>query len=144
MQIVASPTDLVKVRLQAYPERYQNKHLGHVFSEIVRQEGVVGLFRGIVPNASRAALVVSILCTRNNKKPRKREGDALQRPRGLVLYSAVLCRTRVSCRFTTPVREYSVKCLMSAMDISSTSVLRWSAGLERLCYPAPPTLLKHA
>lgn len=62
-QVIASPTDLVKVRMQAdgrhvaegKPARY--KGLAHAFSTIVRTEGFVGLYRGVGPNAQRAFLV---------------------------------------------------------------------------------------
>merc|ERR1719424_737132 len=60
---VANPTDLVKVRLQtdgqfkgpdgAYlPKKYTG--MGHAFSSIVKEEGVLGLWKGVGPTCSRA------------------------------------------------------------------------------------------
>jgi len=68
-QLIASPTDLVKVRLQAQRRNMlQTKLLGkepvvkytgtfHAFSTIYKEEGFVKLWRGVAPNVYRAALV---------------------------------------------------------------------------------------
>ena len=62
-QLVASPTDLVKVRLQMEGKRRaaglparQDTMLG-VASAVVKEGGVIALWRGAVPNVQRAALV---------------------------------------------------------------------------------------
>jgi solute carrier family 25 uncoupling protein 27 len=62
-QLVASPTDLVKVRLQMEGRRRaaglaprQTSMLG-VLQAVVREGGIVALWRGAVPNVQRAALV---------------------------------------------------------------------------------------
>eukprot|EP00730_Choanoeca_flexa_P012673 TRINITY_DN4509_c0_g1_i1.p1 TRINITY_DN4509_c0_g1~~TRINITY_DN4509_c0_g1_i1.p1 ORF type:complete len:227 (+),score=26.01 TRINITY_DN4509_c0_g1_i1:82-762(+) len=55
-QLIASPTDLVKVRMQTqgrdvlngHARRYKN--LPHAFVSIVRQEGWAGLYKGCIPN----------------------------------------------------------------------------------------------
>ncbi|XP_041363236.1 mitochondrial uncoupling protein 4-like [Gigantopelta aegis] len=62
-QLVASPTDLVKVhmqmegrrRLEGKPSRVNN--IGQAFRNIILEGGVRGLWRGWVPNVQRAALV---------------------------------------------------------------------------------------
>ncbi|XP_058096374.1 mitochondrial uncoupling protein 3 [Magnolia sinica] len=62
-QVVASPADLVKVRMQAdsrlvgegLPPRY--KGIIDALSKIVRTEGFWGLWRGVFPNSQRAFLV---------------------------------------------------------------------------------------
>eukprot|EP01018_Ginkgo_biloba_P029450 Gb_08151 [translate_table: standard] len=62
-QVVASPADLVKVRMQAdgrmvsqgLPPRYNG--VLDAFAKIVRSEGVAGLWRGVWPNVQRACLV---------------------------------------------------------------------------------------
>ncbi|XP_076460113.1 mitochondrial uncoupling protein 4-like [Babylonia areolata] len=62
-QFVASPTDLVKVRMQmegrrrleGKPPRVRNT--AHAFRQIMREGGVRGLWSGWVPNVQRAALV---------------------------------------------------------------------------------------
>lgn len=86
-QAVASPTDLVKVQMQAdgkrvlagYQPRYRyvgrdcccatarltrcntsvssDSGIGNAFATIARQGGVVGLWKGVIPNCQRAALV---------------------------------------------------------------------------------------
>lgn len=62
-QLIASPTDLIKVnmqmegrrRLEGHPPRVHN--VAHAFRTIVTESGVRGLWRGWVPNVQRAALV---------------------------------------------------------------------------------------
>ncbi|XP_030449204.1 mitochondrial uncoupling protein 3 [Syzygium oleosum] len=62
-QVVASPADLVKVRMQAagrmVSRGLQPRYSGPLdaFGKIVREEGVPGLWRGVFPNAQRAFLV---------------------------------------------------------------------------------------
>jgi solute carrier family 25 uncoupling protein 27 len=61
-QFLASPTDLVKVRLQMDGRRrlegLEARYRGtvHAFRSIVEEQGVRGLWRGAVPNSQRAAL----------------------------------------------------------------------------------------
>eukprot|EP00053_Salpingoeca_punica_P002120 m.36267 g.36267 ORF g.36267 m.36267 type:complete len:294 (-) comp11395_c0_seq1:149-1030(-) len=62
-QLFASPTDLVKIRMQmegrrileGKPPRYSG--VANAFATIYRQEGLRGLWKGAVPNMQRAALV---------------------------------------------------------------------------------------
>ncbi|KAK9675938.1 hypothetical protein RND81_11G042800 [Saponaria officinalis] len=62
-QVVASPADLVKVRLQAdgflVSRGLQPRYSGPVdaLNKIIRAEGVRGLWRGVFPNVQRAFLV---------------------------------------------------------------------------------------
>ncbi|KAL9246370.1 hypothetical protein vseg_019914 [Gypsophila vaccaria] len=62
-QVVASPADLVKVRLQAdgclVSRGLQPRYSGPVdaLTKIIRTEGVQGLWRGVIPNVQRAFLV---------------------------------------------------------------------------------------
>ncbi len=44
------PFELLKTRLAVMPERYAGRGLAGAFADIVRQDGVVGLFRGIRPS----------------------------------------------------------------------------------------------
>lgn len=59
VQVVASPADLVKVRMQADgrlgERRYSN--IVDAWNKIMLSEGVGGLWRGVVPNMQRAFLV---------------------------------------------------------------------------------------
>ncbi|XP_002990780.2 mitochondrial uncoupling protein 3 [Selaginella moellendorffii] len=62
-QVVASPADLIKVRMQAdgrlvklgHAPRYTS--VADAFHKIMASEGVLGLWRGVGPNAQRAFLV---------------------------------------------------------------------------------------
>ncbi|KAL4574243.1 hypothetical protein LXL04_021070 [Taraxacum kok-saghyz] len=62
-QVVASPADLVKVRMQAdgqkvnqgLPPRYKTPL--NAFHKIIKTEGFSGLWRGVIPNIQRAFLV---------------------------------------------------------------------------------------
>lgn len=53
-QLAATPADLLKVRLVADPQR---PSLSQAWSNIVRAEGVAGLWQGSLPAVQRAALV---------------------------------------------------------------------------------------
>ncbi|BAF14841.1 Os04g0449000, partial [Oryza sativa Japonica Group] len=63
VQVVASPADLIKVRMQAdsrlLSQGIQPRYTGifDAFTKIVRAEGFRGLWKGVVPNAQRAFLV---------------------------------------------------------------------------------------
>ena len=62
-QMIASPMDLIKIRfqtdgarqLQGYNPRYRGVY--HALVTIIREEGVLKLWRGVIPNCQRAALV---------------------------------------------------------------------------------------
>ncbi|PUZ47390.1 hypothetical protein GQ55_7G160700 [Panicum hallii var. hallii] len=62
-QVVASPADLIKVRMQAdsrlLSQGIQPRYSGitDAFTKIIRAEGFLGLWKGVVPNAQRAFLV---------------------------------------------------------------------------------------
>lgn len=63
MQVVASPADLVKVRMQAdgrmVSQGLQPRYSGpfDALNKIIRAEGFGGLWKGVCPNAQRAFLV---------------------------------------------------------------------------------------
>lgn len=57
--IVGNPADLSLIRMQAdsmlpADQRRGYRHVGHAFSSIVKNEGVLGLFKGTAPTAVRA------------------------------------------------------------------------------------------
>jgi len=52
-QFVASPMDLIKIRLQGNP----SLHVLHVIQDIYQREGITGFYKGWQPNVGRAALV---------------------------------------------------------------------------------------
>lgn len=63
IQVVASPADLVKVRMQAdsriASQGLQPRYCGpfDAFNKIIQTEGVRGLWKGVLPNVQRAFLV---------------------------------------------------------------------------------------
>lgn len=63
MQVVASPADLVKVRMQAdgrlVSQGLKPRYSGPIeaFTKILQSEGVKGLWKGVLPNIQRAFLV---------------------------------------------------------------------------------------
>lgn len=63
LQVVASPADLVKVRMQAdgriVNQGLQPRYSGllDAFSKIIKAEGFGGLWKGVLPNIQRAFLV---------------------------------------------------------------------------------------
>jgi solute carrier family 25 uncoupling protein 27 len=64
-QLFASPTDLVKIRLQvqrreqSLDPNYKIRYKGTIdaFKVIFKEEGLAGLWKGVAPNVQRAALV---------------------------------------------------------------------------------------
>uniref|UniRef100_A0A6I8PGP7 Solute carrier family 25 member 14 n=1 Tax=Ornithorhynchus anatinus TaxID=9258 RepID=A0A6I8PGP7_ORNAN len=57
---LANPTDVLKIRMQAQGSLFQGGMIGS-FIDIYQQEGTRGLWRGVVPTAQRAAIVVGHL-----------------------------------------------------------------------------------
>eukprot|EP00002_Diphylleia_rotans_P009536 TRINITY_DN1990_c0_g1_i1.p1 TRINITY_DN1990_c0_g1~~TRINITY_DN1990_c0_g1_i1.p1 ORF type:complete len:306 (+),score=58.29 TRINITY_DN1990_c0_g1_i1:50-967(+) len=62
--MVASPTDLVKIRLQAegrLPPGVARRYTGtfNAFSTIAKEEGIPGLWRGLGPNVARNAIITA-------------------------------------------------------------------------------------
>ncbi|XP_075103483.1 mitochondrial uncoupling protein 3-like [Nicotiana tabacum] len=63
IQVVASPADLVKVRMQAESrmasQGMEPRYCGpfDAFNKIIRTEGFLGLWKGVLPNVQRAFLV---------------------------------------------------------------------------------------
>ncbi len=62
--LVASPTDLVKVRLQAQgkfrltdPSKIKYNSLTHAYSRIFAEEGLRGFWTGVGPNCVRNAVI---------------------------------------------------------------------------------------
>jgi len=54
---LANPTDVLKVRMQTNREHFKNKRMFESFFEIYKTEGLSGLYRGVYPNAQRAAII---------------------------------------------------------------------------------------
>merc|ERR1719480_283421 len=57
---IATPTDVIKVRMQSNTVQGVERGLLHVGQDIVTREGVRGLWRGVFPTAQRAALVAGV------------------------------------------------------------------------------------
>jgi solute carrier family 25 (mitochondrial carrier), member 14/30 len=53
----ANPTDLIKIRMQADREGTRYRGTVHAFKEIIRSEGVLGLWKGVGPAVQRAIIV---------------------------------------------------------------------------------------
>ncbi len=58
-QIASYPLALVRTRLQA-STTFQNYSMSGLFKNIVQNEGVIGLYRGLMPNFMKVAPAVSI------------------------------------------------------------------------------------
>ena len=56
---IANPTDVLKVRLQAN-NNSKRQSMINAFFEISKNEGLKGLYRGIVPNMQRAAIITGV------------------------------------------------------------------------------------
>lgn len=57
---IANPTDVLKVRMQARCNVDANESMLQAFCKIYQQEGLPGLWRGVVPTAQRAAVIVGV------------------------------------------------------------------------------------
>ena len=107
---IANPTDVLKVRLQSRsapvvsPKRVIRVSLYNCFHDIYTREGVAGLWRGVAPTASRAALVagvqlpvydqIKLFMLRNNLLP----GDSAWNH----LFSS-FCASFCACAASSPV-----------------------------------------
>jgi solute carrier family 25 protein 14/30 len=56
---ICNPTDVLKVRMQSNSTLKNSKML-KMFKEIYHQEGFAGLYRGVLPNAQRAAVITAL------------------------------------------------------------------------------------
>lgn len=56
---ICNPTDVLKVRMQSNSSLKNSKML-KMFKEIYHQEGFAGLYRGVLPNAQRAAVITAL------------------------------------------------------------------------------------
>lgn len=56
---ICNPTDVLKVRMQSCQSDFKNKPMLHSFIDIYRKEGLKGLYRGVYPNAQRAAVIAA-------------------------------------------------------------------------------------
>lgn len=70
--IVGTPADLALVRFQADgtlppAERRNYKHVGDAFTRIVREEGVLGLWKGSAPTIVRALAINIMMLTSNDQ-----------------------------------------------------------------------------
>ena len=57
---LCTPTDVLKVRLQAHTITSTKERMFAAFGDIYRTEGLRGLYRGVVPTATRATIVTSV------------------------------------------------------------------------------------
>ncbi|XP_078311443.1 kidney mitochondrial carrier protein 1-like [Crassostrea virginica] len=57
---IANPTDVLKVRLQAMTEIKDKESMFKAFGRMYREEGIKGLWRGVVPTAQRAAIIAGV------------------------------------------------------------------------------------
>jgi solute carrier family 25 protein 14/30 len=55
---IANPTDVLKVRMQA--KSSNNLSMTKSFIDMAKHEGFKGLYRGVLPNMQRAAIITSI------------------------------------------------------------------------------------
>lgn len=59
--IATHPADVVKTKMQLYPQEFRNAYSGFVF--VYRKYGVVGYFKGIVPRMLRRTLMTTMAWT---------------------------------------------------------------------------------
>lgn len=57
---IATPTDVLKVRMQVHGRGTEQRGLFGCFVQIYRLEGVRGLWRGVGPTAQRAAVIAAV------------------------------------------------------------------------------------
>jgi len=56
---ICNPTDVLKVRMQSNSS-LKDKKMIKMFKDIYYQEGFAGLYRGVLPNAQRAAIITAL------------------------------------------------------------------------------------
>lgn len=60
---IANPTDVLKVRMQSASDRIysERRSCAKFFHQIYKEEGIHGLYRGVVPTANRAMVIAGVL-----------------------------------------------------------------------------------
>ena len=107
-QFLASPMDLVKVRLQMEGKRQQEGHkmrfsgTTQAFRVILREGGVLGMWRGVVPNCQRAALVCLGDLTTYDRAKRFILNNTRMQDSSLTHACSSCCAAVVAATFATP------------------------------------------
>ncbi|CAF0826429.1 unnamed protein product [Brachionus calyciflorus] len=57
---LANPTDVLKIRMQANQKNFKSKSMISAFIDMYKHEGLSGLYRGVLPNAQRAAVITGV------------------------------------------------------------------------------------
>ncbi|KAG0368409.1 mitochondrial carrier domain-containing protein [Gamsiella multidivaricata] len=133
--VIANPTDLIKVRLQAYwpsgKARYAS--IADACKSIYVEEGLPGLYRGVVPTAARAMVVTaSQLASYDTTKHwllrlRDRNGEAPFREGYLTHFCASVVAGLVCSISTSPIDTVKVRYMNQHFSASGQGALYKSA-----------------
>ncbi|XP_078000361.1 dicarboxylate carrier UCP2-like [Glandiceps talaboti] len=120
--LVAQPTDVVKVRLQAQsnqggPKRYHGAF--HAYKTIAKTEGVRGLYRGTLPNVTRNAVINSAELVVYDLTKEK-------------ILSLKLLSDSLPCHFVSAFcAGFIATCVASPVDVVKTRFMNSSKGQYR-------------
>ncbi|KAG0216427.1 hypothetical protein BGX31_000610 [Mortierella sp. GBA43] len=133
--VIANPTDLIKVRLQAFwpsgKPRYAS--IADACRSIYVEEGIPGLYRGVVPTAARAMVVTaSQLASYDTTKhwllrQRDRQGEAIFREGYLTHFCASTVAGLVCSISTSPIDTVKVRYMNQQFSPSGKGALYSSA-----------------
>ncbi|KAF9362562.1 hypothetical protein BGX34_005932 [Mortierella sp. NVP85] len=133
--VIANPTDLIKVRLQAYwpsgKPRYAS--IADACKSIYVEEGVPGLYRGVVPTAARAMVVTaSQLASYDTTKHwllkrKDQHGNAVFREGYLTHFCASTVAGLVCSISTSPIDTVKVRYMNQQFSPSGKGALYSSA-----------------
>lgn len=116
--LFAQPTDVVKVRMQAQSTSGQRRYTGcaDAYKKIATQEGVKGLWKGLLPNVARNAVVnvAEIVCY-----------DAIKD----AILSRRLMKDNVPCHFVSAVAAgFCTTVVASPVDVVKTRFMNSRPG----------------
>lgn len=119
-QAVATPTDVVKIRLQADGQVRRYRNTFHAFCSIPRQEGIFGLYKGVGPSIQRAAVINgSGIATYDHAKQFALR--LTQREEGAMVHViASLCSGLVSALVSNPIDVVKTRIMNTSKDSGSS------------------------
>jgi solute carrier family 25 protein 14/30 len=84
---ICNPTDVLKVRMQSKKCPTHTSSMTQMFKEMYQQEGFSGLYRGVLPNAQRAAIITALeLSTYDSSKKLLTTHLSIMRPESLITH----------------------------------------------------------
>jgi len=143
--MIANPIDVVKIRLMVNPTTYPNLYRG--MNVIIEQEGIKGLYKGLIPSTLRGATIAcGEIATYDQSKTILR--DVVKMPEGIVLHTIAsiitgLVATTVSAPFDIVKTRAMNSTGVSVGLIATVRTIIREEGIPTLFRGWLPSYLRH-